>query len=314
MSNSDFLCSVVIPVFNRGDLLREVLSGLAQQDVPLESFEVLVCDDGSTESLNSVVSEFEGTLPNLRHLNQKNQGPAAARNLGIMNSVSDVVLFVDSDVVLGSAVVSGLTEALETNPDWVGAEAKLEPVGGEDTLGWDAPRTDTGGHYHTAGIAYRRSILEAVGGMDENFSRAACEDVELAVQMLRHGEIGFVPTAIVYHPRRRRTASSCWKARKNWRYVQILACRYGFLSWPGNLTNFPRIRTAVAAAITLPLGRLRRAILFFGAAPVEALRGIGLSAIDCAAGLSMLPTIFMGNVPDRRSSVTKICAKDAEST
>tara|TARA_R110002072_G_scaffold51202_1_gene137184 strand:- start:6374 stop:7279 length:906 start_codon:yes stop_codon:yes gene_type:complete len=300
-------------VFNRGDLLREVLSGLAQQDVPLESFEVLVCDDGSTESLNSVVSEFEGKLPNLRHLNQKNQGPAAARNFGITNSVSDVVLFVDSDVVLGPAVVSGLTEALETNPDWVGAEAKLEPVGGEDTLGWDAPRTDTGGHYHTAGIAYRRSILEAVGGMDENFSRAACEDVELAVQMLRHGEIGFVPTAIVYHPRRRRTASSCWKARKNWRYVQILACRYGFLSWPGNLTNSPRIRTAVAAAITLPIGRLRRAISFFGDAPVEALRGIGLSAIDWAAGLSMLPTIFMGNVPDRRSSVTKISAKDAES-
>ncbi len=33
--------------------------------------------------------------------------------------------------------------------------------------------------------------------MDENFTRAACEDVELAVRMLLHGEIGFVPTAIV---------------------------------------------------------------------------------------------------------------------
>ena len=296
----EFKCSVVIPVFNRGDLLREVLDGLTRQDAAQSDFEVLVCDDGSTESLNAVIQEFTKRLPHLRHLTQRNQGPAAARNLGIVHSQSDTVVFIDSDVVLGTSVLSALTEALLAHPDWVGAEAKLEPIGGADGLGWDAPRTDTGGHYHTAGIAYRRSVLKIVGGMDENFSRAACEDVELAVQMLRHGEIGFVSDAVVYHPRRRRTVISCWQARKNWRYVQVLACRYGFLSWPGNLTKFPRLRTAFAAAATLPLGRLRRAIACFRVAPGEALRGVGLTAIDWVAGLSMVPTILFGETVPRK--------------
>lgn len=311
VTSKQLFCSVVIPVFNRGDLLRAVLDGLTKQDVRPSDFEVLVCDDGSTESLSPIIQEFTDKLPHLRHLQQTNQGPAAARNLGIVNSRSDVVVFIDSDVVLGTSVLSGLTDALSANPGWVGAEAKLEPIGGEDTLGWDAPRTDTGGHYHTAGIAYRRSVLETVGGMDENFSRAACEDVELAVLMLQHGEIGFVPNAVVYHPRRRRTAVSCWKARKNWRYVQILACRYGFLSWPGNLTKFPRLRTAVAAAATLPMGRLRRAISFFCSAPAEALRGVGLSAVDWVAGLSMLPTILFGAVVPRKPMPNSNAAADS---
>ena len=300
MKPQDLQCSVVIPVFNRGDLLCEVLNGLAKQDMPPREFEILVCDDGSTESLDTVVQKFRNNFPHIHHLKQPNRGPAAARNLGIVNSSSDTVVFIDSDVVPGVSVLSGLTEALSEQPGWVGAEAKLEPIGGKDNLAWEAPRTETGGHYHTAGIAYRRNVLNQVGGMDENFSRAACEDVELAVQMLRHGKIGFVADAVVYHPRRRRTVLSCWKARTNWRYVQILACRYGFLAWQGNKTKYPRLRTALAAAATLPWGRLKRAFTSFRVSPCDALRGVGLTVIDWFAGISMVPTILFGKTVPRK--------------
>ena len=301
--SSAALSTIVIPVFNRGDLLRGVLEGLTKQSLPTSSFEVLVCDDGSTESLAPVVADYSDALPHLQHLRQPNKGPAAARNLGIVHAQTDVILFLDSDVVPGHDVVRGLTAALLHHSEWQGAEARLEPTGGEDSFGWDAPRSDTGGHYHTAGIAYRKTVLEEIGGLDENFSRAACEDVELAYRVLQHGPIGFVPDAVVYHPRRRRTAASCWKARKNWRYVQLLACRHGFLGWPGNKTTSPRLRTAVCAAITLPAGRVIEALRRVPVAPADAFRGLALAAIDWLGGLVMVPTILLAPVPPHRSQV-----------
>ncbi len=294
-------CSVVIPVYNRADMLREVLIGLAKQTMPTDAFEVLVCDDGSTESLDATLALFATSLPRIRHLRQANQGPAAARNLGIAHATADVVVFLDSDVIPAHNVVEGLTRALAANPVWQGAEAKLQPTGGQDSFGWDAPRSDSGGHYHTAGIAYRKTVLKEVGGLDENFCKAACEDVELAVQVLRHGPIGFVPEAVVYHPRRRRTAASCWKGRKNWRYVQMLASRYGFLAWPGNKTSFPRLRTALCAIATLPAGKSLEALKRLPACPGDAIRGLGLAFVDWLGGVSMLPVILFAPLPPRRS-------------
>lgn len=294
------IASVVIPVFNRGDLLRAALAGLTRQTCPTHAFEVLVCDDGSTESLETVIAEFREALPRLRHLRQPNQGPATARNLGIVNANADVIVFLDSDVLPEPDLVAALTRALGDHPGWQGAEARLEPIGGHESILWDAPRSRTGGHYHTAAIAYRRSVLQSVGGLDEGFSSAACEDVELAMQVLEHGVIGFVPEAVVYHPRRRRTARACWRTRRHWRYVKILACRHGFLGFPANRTRWPRLRTALAAAVTLPIGRARRALAALPTAPGEALQGLGLVLIDWVGGLTMVPAILLGPVPPRR--------------
>lgn len=307
-------CSVVIPVYNRSDLLRAVLDGLTKQTISRSAFEVLVCDDGSTECLDPAIAAFADSLPRLRHLKQLNQGPAAARNLGIVHAASDIVLFLDSDVVPGERVVEGLVNGLAAHPDWQGAEAKLQPIGGQDSFGWDAPRSDNGGHYHTAGIAYRKAVLQEIGGLDENFSRAACEDVELAVLVLQHGPIGFVPEAVVYHPRRRRTAASCWKARKNWRYVQMLARRYGFLGWPDNPTSFPRLRTAVCAIATLPAGKFLDALRRLPTAPSDTLRGLGLALIDWVGGIVMLPTILFARLPPRRSRLLDARASHEGST
>jgi hypothetical protein len=211
------------------------------------------------------------------------------------------VVFLDSDVIPAPAVLEALTRALADHAEWQGAEAKLVPTGGQDSFGWDAPRSDHGGHYHTAGIAYRKAVLEKVGGLDENFSKAACEDVELAVQVLQHGLIGFVPEAVVYHPRRRRTAASCWKGRKNWRYVQMLASRYGFLAWPGNKTSFPRLRTALCAIATLPAGKGLEALKRLPTSPSDTIRGLALACIDWLGGVSMLPVILFAPLPPRRS-------------
>lgn len=274
---------------------------MAVQTMDQKAFEVLVCDDGSTQPLDAIIDCFRAKLPLVRHLRQPNEGPAAARNLGIEHAASDVVIFLDSDVLPEANVVQALTEALETTLEWQGAEARLIHAGGKTSPVWEGPHSDTGGRFHTAGIAYRRPALLAVGGFDEEFTCAACEDVELAVQIRQLGPIGFVPEAIVQHPRRRRTVASAWKSRRNWRFVQILACRQGFVAWPTNTTRWPRLETALCATMKLPIGRALKALKSFGHSPADAIAALGLAVVDAVAGLTMLPTILFGSVPPRSS-------------
>ena len=300
-SGQDRLVSIVIPVFNRPDLLRGVLDGLVNQLLPVNCMEVLVCDDGSTEDLSKVIAEFQERLPGLQHLRQENRGPAAARNLGTRHAGADVVLYLDSDVLPDSDLVEKLLTALNENSSWVGAEAGVEPVDGEANVLWDAPVCRNGGVYLTAAIAYRKAVLNTVGGFDENFRRAACEDVDLAARILPHGEIGFVRDAQVRHPRRRKTFSMFWKKRADWRYVLYLAQRHGFVGWPGNTTQQPRLRVLWCALVTQPAGRLIHALRFASRSPRQGLAAIGHAVFSTFCGLAAVPEILTATCPHQEN-------------
>jgi glycosyltransferase involved in cell wall biosynthesis len=88
----DPLVSVVIPVFNGERFLREAVeSVLAQQYSPVE---IIVVDDGSTDSTATVARSFPEAV---RYLRQANQGPAAARNRGIKHAQGSLIAFADAD-------------------------------------------------------------------------------------------------------------------------------------------------------------------------------------------------------------------------
>lgn len=292
--------SVVIPVFNRPDLLRDVLKGLKGQTVSAETMQILICDDGSTDDLRAVVAEFQECLPGLQHLRQDNRGPAAARNMGTRHATADIVLYLDSDVLPDSRLVESLLSALKQNPNWVGAEAGVEPVDGESNILWDAPVCQNGGVYLTAAIAYRRSVLQTVGGFDEKFLRAACEDVELAARILPHGEIGFVRDALVQHPRRRKTLSMFWKKRNDWRYVLYLAQRHGFIGWPGNETRHPRLRLLRCALITQPAGRFLGALKLTVRSPRNGIVAMSHALFSWICGAAAIPQILTAQIPEHR--------------
>jgi Glycosyl transferase family 2 len=86
--------SIVIPTFNRAQLLQRALSSLARQD--LRDTEIIVVDDGSTDATESVVKSFGYKI---RYERQSRKGPGAARNLGWSLVRSDYVAFLDSDDV-----------------------------------------------------------------------------------------------------------------------------------------------------------------------------------------------------------------------
>jgi GT2 family glycosyltransferase len=197
--------------------------------------------------------------------------------------------------------VASITECLTRHPDWAGAEARLIPTGGEDGPLWDAPDSEGGGRFHTAAIAYRLDALVAAGGLDETFLLPACEDVELAARILPGGQIGFAPEARVYHPRRRVLLRTLWNWRRHWKYVTVLAKRYGFLAFPNESAGpVPRLRVAFAAVVSLPAGRFRRGLAHLRRDRAAGVLACAYAAFDILCGLSALREILFAGIPERR--------------
>jgi GT2 family glycosyltransferase len=294
--------SIIIPVRNRPELLQQLLSSLALQESLLSDLEVLVCDDGSTMDLWPALRKYDSKITNLCLLRQESKGPAAARNLGVRESASPVVLFLDSDVLPDRGLILHLVTALDKNPNWMGAEARIEPNGGKEGPLWDSPVCKNGGRYHTAAIAYRRDALIKTGGFDEAFKMPACEDVDVAVRVLQQGPIGFVPEAIVKHPRRRVTLRTHWRWRKFWKYEMILSKRYGFLAFPGRPAgSFPRLKVALAALVTLPGGRFIQGLKHIKREPCDGLLACFYALFDIFCGICALASILFSRVPPRRN-------------
>ena len=85
--------SVVIPLYNKENFIKETLESVLLQT--FTDFEVIVVNDGTTDSSIKVISQFSDNRIKLLH--QENKGVAAARNLGIKNTTSKLVAFLDAD-------------------------------------------------------------------------------------------------------------------------------------------------------------------------------------------------------------------------
>jgi len=97
--------SVVIPAYNRGNLIGQTVSSLLKQTLP--ALEIIVVDDGSTDSTaEAAEAEFSAfsrqfsakdKLPEFKVIRQENAGPGAARNRGFAESKGEFIHFFDSD-------------------------------------------------------------------------------------------------------------------------------------------------------------------------------------------------------------------------
>lgn len=293
--------AIVIPVRDRADLLGRCLGSLKGQKFQDGKWEVLICDDGSTEEMVEVVGRFNSFLPNLRLLRQSPRGPAAARNLGLRSSSADIFVCLDSDVVCAPDFLNRIVWALEMNPDWVAAEATVLPETDITSILFDAPR-NKGGTFPSGASAYLSGALKSVGGFDEEFKLPACEDADLAARLIQLGKYGYVPEALAYHPVRRVSLGTHWRWRKHWKYEMVLAKRYGFLSFPGNLAGpYPRLRVALAAIVTLPAGRFIQGLKEVLKNPRDGVFACLYALFDVFCGIWALPCILLGSVPPQRN-------------
>ena len=88
--------SAILCTYNRAGLLREALQSLCTQTLPVERFEVVLIDDGSTDDTRAVVDAFRPLL-NIQAVHQSNAGLAAAKNRALDTAGAPIVVFVDDD-------------------------------------------------------------------------------------------------------------------------------------------------------------------------------------------------------------------------
>lgn len=107
MTNIPFF-SVVIPLYNRADVVTDTIRSVLAQD--WNDFEIVVVDDGSHDNPGPVIEAIGD--PRLRYIRQDNAGGGAARNRGILAAEGRYIAFLDSDDLFLPGKLSTMAEAL----------------------------------------------------------------------------------------------------------------------------------------------------------------------------------------------------------
>jgi teichuronic acid biosynthesis glycosyltransferase TuaG len=102
--------SVIIPTYNRADLIGETIESVLNQT--FDDFEIIIVDDGSTDSTKEAVRRFDGPI---KYLYQENRGRSCARNKGFEISCGDYICFLDSDDVLNPRMLDLQVSLLDSN-------------------------------------------------------------------------------------------------------------------------------------------------------------------------------------------------------
>lgn len=179
--------TVVVPTLGRPSLDDLLRSLAAQEHQPAE---VLVVDDRAPGAAGPLEALDVGTHPRARALRGRGLGPAHARNVGWRACCTEWVVFVDDDVLVPPRWSCALVADLAVDDVVGGSQAVVEVPLPTDRRPTDWERGTAAlatGRWITAEMAYRRSVLERVGGFDERFPRAFREDADLALRVQRAG-------------------------------------------------------------------------------------------------------------------------------
>ncbi|MBR4560852.1 MAG: glycosyltransferase [Bacteroidales bacterium] len=112
MSNTQSpLLSIIVPVYNVEPYLRKCVDSLLAQDY--SDYEIILVDDGSTDSCPAMCDEYASHYPNIHTMHQPNSGLSVARNSGITLARGKYICFVDSDDYWEPNVLGGLMAQVE---------------------------------------------------------------------------------------------------------------------------------------------------------------------------------------------------------
>lgn len=103
--------SFIIPVYNVAPYVRKCVASLLSQDY--KDYEIIIVDDGSTDSCSEICDEYECMFDNIHTIHQNNAGLSAARNSGIKVAKGEYICFVDSDDYWQHNVLAGLISQIE---------------------------------------------------------------------------------------------------------------------------------------------------------------------------------------------------------
>jgi glycosyltransferase involved in cell wall biosynthesis len=203
--------SIIIPTRSRPAQLKSCLEAIVDLDAPRDSFEVVVVDDGSPESMARVVEPLWQRLSIRLVVQPGNFGPAAARNAGAHAARGEFLLFIDDDCVPARGWLSAFAKELRSHRDWL--------LGGYVENGLPANPYATASQYiatyarryyevehanerffATNNFALSAERFRELGGFDTSIPSQTAEDKEFCDRWRgRNYQMAFVPDALVYH-------------------------------------------------------------------------------------------------------------------
>lgn len=204
--------SIVIPLYNRPDELRELLTSLLHQTY--NSFEVIIVEDGSTKPADKIAQYFNNRL-DIKYFSKENEGQGYARNYGFARAKGDYFIVFDSDILVPPDYLDLVKDAIEKNgwdafggPD--AAHPSFTTIQKAISYSMTSPFTTGGirgnkkhvGQFHprSFNMGISRAVWESTGGY--KLSRRS-EDIEFSIRMINSGfKVGLIPEAFVYHKRR----------------------------------------------------------------------------------------------------------------
>jgi glycosyltransferase involved in cell wall biosynthesis len=107
------MISVIIPTYNRATLLASTLESIAGQTLPLDLYEVLIIDNGSTDNTRDVSNDFGTRLKNISYIFEENPGLHAARHRGLKYSKGNILVYADDDVRAFPSWLASIAECFE---------------------------------------------------------------------------------------------------------------------------------------------------------------------------------------------------------
>ena len=201
--------SVVIPTYNRRPILEKCLLALEQQQAcPLiDRYEVVVVDDGSTDGTPDWLRENATRFPHVRLIEQSHGGPAEGRNRGVDHAQGDVIVFIDSDLVVTDSFLSCHAGSLVSS--WAERGDRLCFTYGAvvNTANFEQPTAErhklrdlSWAYFATGNVAIDKEVLQRAGLFDTGFRLYGWEDLELGERLRRMGvKLIKCPAAVGYH-------------------------------------------------------------------------------------------------------------------
>ncbi|MEX0588381.1 MAG: glycosyltransferase family A protein [Cyanobium sp.] len=201
--------SVVIPTYNRLPILQKCLRALEDQQLapPIQGYEVVLVDDGSTDATVDWLRDHAVELPHVRLIQQEHGGPAEGRNRGVEQARGDVIVFIDSDLVVTPSFLRCHAQALSEHWSRHGHRRFFTYGAVVNTANFENPTAEphklqdlSFAYFATGNVAIDRQLLEQAGLFDTRFRLYGWEDLELGERLRRLGvTLVRCPQAVGYH-------------------------------------------------------------------------------------------------------------------
>ena len=119
--------SVIIPTYNRSQLLQQTVHTFLRQDYPAEKRELILVDNGSTDDTIDVIRSLEREHTGVRAMNEPRKGAHFARNTGALAATGEILYFTDDDMLAEPNMLSEIVRGFDTDPKVASVTGKVLP-------------------------------------------------------------------------------------------------------------------------------------------------------------------------------------------